>query len=211
MNVSEFATLPVRTTFLLLLFGAAYYLGYGTLRQEWRKDSPGSGIVAQYSRNGRPWRTFYDRNRDGKWDLWIDERAGHPYIISIDEDGDGVPSCIDQCDNDPRLIIESVCGCFETVDTDGDGRYDCEDGCPNDPNKFVPGICGCGVPDIDTDGDGKYDCEDGCPNDPNKIAPGVCGCGVPESLTDSDGDGPRQRVSVDAGKFMVVYFVPFRL
>ena len=91
MNVSEFATLPVRTTFLLLLFGAAYYLGYGTLRQEWRKDSPGSGIVAQYSRNGRPWRTFYDRNRDGKWDLWIDERAGHPYIISIDEDGDGKP------------------------------------------------------------------------------------------------------------------------
>jgi hypothetical protein len=23
--------------------------------------------------------------------MWIDERAGHPYIVSIDEDGDGKP------------------------------------------------------------------------------------------------------------------------
>jgi hypothetical protein len=91
MRASEIVTLPVRTGFLLLLFGAAYYLGYGTLREEWRKDSPGSGIVARYSRNGLPWRTFCDRNRDGKWDMWIDERAGHPYIVSIDEDGDGKP------------------------------------------------------------------------------------------------------------------------
>ena len=84
-------TLPARAVFLLLLFVAAYYLGYGTPHQEWREDSLSSGIVARYSRNGRPWRTYCDRNRDGKWDRWIDERAGHPYIISIDEDGDGIP------------------------------------------------------------------------------------------------------------------------
>ena len=23
--------------------------------------------------------------------MWIDERAGHPYIVSMDEDGDGMP------------------------------------------------------------------------------------------------------------------------
>ena len=91
MKVSGLVTLPVRAAFLLLLFATAYYLGYGTLREELREDSPESGMTARYSRNGRPWRTFCDRNHDEKWDMWIDERAGHPYIISLDEDGDGKP------------------------------------------------------------------------------------------------------------------------
>ena len=91
MKASEIVTLPVRAGLLLLLFAAAYYLGYGTLREETREESPGSGTMVRYSRNGRPWRTFCDRNRDGKWDMWIDERAGHPYIVSLDDDGDGRP------------------------------------------------------------------------------------------------------------------------
>ena len=91
MKASELVLLPVRAGFLLLLLGMAYTLGYGTLREDWRKDSPDSGIVARYSRNGRPWRTFCDRNRTGKWDMWIDERAGHPYIVSIDDNGHGKP------------------------------------------------------------------------------------------------------------------------
>jgi len=91
MKASELVSLPVRAGFLLLLLGAAYSLGYGTLREEWRKESPESVIVARYSRNGRPWRTLSDRHRTGKWDMWIDERAGHPYIVSIDDDGDGKP------------------------------------------------------------------------------------------------------------------------
>ena len=69
----------------------AYYYGYGIPLEEWRKESPEMGVVASYSRNGRPWRTFYDRDRNRKWDVWIDERAGRPYIVSIDDDGDGEP------------------------------------------------------------------------------------------------------------------------
>jgi hypothetical protein len=73
------------------MFALAYYWGYGTLRQDWRQDLPKTGIVARYTRNGRPWRIFYDRDRNGKWDQWIDERAGHPFIVSLDNNGDGRP------------------------------------------------------------------------------------------------------------------------
>jgi hypothetical protein len=87
----DLVTLPLRTGVLLFLLGAAYYYGYGTPHEEWRKESPETGVVARYSRNGRPWRTFYDRDQNRRWDMWIDERAGRPYIVSIDEDGDGEP------------------------------------------------------------------------------------------------------------------------
>jgi len=86
-------TLPIRAGVLLILWGLAYYYGYGTLREEWRKETPETGSVVRYTRNGRPWRVFCDRHRNGKWDKWIDERAGHPYIVSIDHDGDGKPDC----------------------------------------------------------------------------------------------------------------------
>lgn len=91
MKRIDLITFPFRVVLLLLLFGLAYYFGYGTLREEWRQDLPKTGIVARYTRNGRPWRIFYDRDRNQKWDMWIDERAGRPYIVSIDEDGDGKP------------------------------------------------------------------------------------------------------------------------
>lgn len=91
MKSTEYATLPVRATFLVFLFGMAYYLGYGTPQEAWRKASRENGIEARYTRNGRLWRTFCDRNQNGTWDMWIDERAGHPYIVSTDEDGDGMP------------------------------------------------------------------------------------------------------------------------
>lgn len=75
----------------MILWAAAYYYGYGTPHEEWRKQSPGTGLVARYTRNNRSWRTFFDRDLNGKWDMWIDERAGHPFIVSIDNDGDGKP------------------------------------------------------------------------------------------------------------------------
>lgn len=49
------------------------------------------GVVVRYTRNGRPWRTVCDRDRNGQWDVWIDERAGRPFIVSIDTNGDGKP------------------------------------------------------------------------------------------------------------------------
>jgi hypothetical protein len=91
MRVLDLATLPIRAGVLLLLMGMAYYYGYGTPSEEWRKESPETGIAVRYTRNGRPWRTLYDRDRNCKWDMWIDERAGRPYIVSIDDDGDGTP------------------------------------------------------------------------------------------------------------------------
>jgi hypothetical protein len=86
----ELITLPIRTLVLLFLLYGAYYFGYGTPTEEWRKETPG-GVVARYTRNGRPWRIFYDRDRDRKWDMWIDERAGTPFIVSIDDNRDGSP------------------------------------------------------------------------------------------------------------------------
>jgi hypothetical protein len=91
MKPGDFLTLPARATFLLLLFGLAYYLGYGTPKEDWRKDSPETGVVVRYTRNGRSWRICYDRDRNQKWDMWIDERAGQPYIVTIDDNGDGRP------------------------------------------------------------------------------------------------------------------------
>jgi hypothetical protein len=91
MKVLDLVTLPIRTGVLLSLCGMAYYFGYGKPQEEWRKESPEMGVVARYTRNGRPWRTFYDRDRNCKWDIWIDERDGRPYIVSIDDDGDGKP------------------------------------------------------------------------------------------------------------------------
>lgn len=91
MRRIELITLPLRTVVLLFLLYAAYYFGYGTPLEEWRKESPETGVVAKYTRNGRPWRIFYDRDRDRKWDMWIDQRAGHPFIVSIDDNYDGEP------------------------------------------------------------------------------------------------------------------------
>jgi hypothetical protein len=89
MKIHDLITLPVRSAVFLLLWAMAYYYGYGTLREESREESSETGVMVRYTRNGRPWRTLCDRDKDGKWDVWIDERAGQPYIVSIDTDGDG--------------------------------------------------------------------------------------------------------------------------
>jgi len=91
MKALNLVTLPIRAGVLLILWGFAYYHGYGTAREESRKESPETGLAACYTRNGRPWRIFCDRDRNGKWDRWVDERSGRPYIVSIDDDGDGKP------------------------------------------------------------------------------------------------------------------------
>ena len=93
MNTRDFLTLPVRSTAFLLLWTMAYYYGYGTIREASREESTQMGVLIRYTRNDRPWRTVCDRNRDGKWDVWIDQRAGKPYIVSSDTDGDGKINC----------------------------------------------------------------------------------------------------------------------
>ena len=91
----EFITLPIRAAVLLALVGLAYYLGFGSPSEESRTESEANGVEARYTRDGRPWRIFRDRNRDQKWDMWIDERGGTPVLVSIDTDGDGSPD-VDQ-------------------------------------------------------------------------------------------------------------------
>jgi len=91
MKPLDLVTLPIRAGVLIFLWSAAYYYGYGALHEEWREELPGMGLVVRHTRNSRPWRIFYDRDRNGKWDKWIDERAGHPFIVSIDDNGDGKP------------------------------------------------------------------------------------------------------------------------
>jgi len=86
----ELLTLPIRTTVLLFLLWGAYYAGDGDPQLDWRKETE-SGVVAKYSRNNRAWRIFYDRNRDKRWDMWIDERGGSNLIVSLDDNGDGEP------------------------------------------------------------------------------------------------------------------------
>ena len=89
MKFLDLISLPLRTAVLFILLGLAYFFGYGTLHADWSHESPEMGVMVRYTRNGRPWRTFCDLDRNGRWDKWIDERAGHPFIVSIDDDGDG--------------------------------------------------------------------------------------------------------------------------
>ena len=87
----ELITLPLRTVVLLVLVGLAYYLGFGNPTEEWREESEKTGVVARYTRDGRPWRIFYDRDSDRRWDMWIDERGGQPFLVSVDTNADGQP------------------------------------------------------------------------------------------------------------------------
>jgi hypothetical protein len=91
LNRLELLTLPIRTIVLLILLYGAYSFGYGEPVEEWRKEAEDGEVVARYTNNGRPWQIFYDRDRDRRWDMWIDERSGPPVIVSVDDDFDGRP------------------------------------------------------------------------------------------------------------------------
>lgn len=111
MKALDLVTLPIRAGVLLILWGLAYYHGYGTPREEWRKESPETGLAARYTRNGRPWRIFCDLDRSGKWDRRVDERSGRPYIVSIDDDGDGKPDREeDEWENRFQPAAQRSCG-----------------------------------------------------------------------------------------------------
>lgn len=111
----------------------------------------------------------------------------------IDNDNDKVCQPQDQCDSNPAITTQTVCGC-STADQDGDGWLDCVDDCDSDPLKHEAGVCGCGTPDKDSDGDGTLDCQDQCPSDINKTMPKLCGCGNLEPTKDENGNG-----IIDAG------------
>jgi hypothetical protein len=69
----------------------------------------------------------------------------------VDNDGDGIADCFDQCD--------------ASIDTDGDGTPDCTDPCDDRIDSDGDGTPDCTDPcddRIDTDGDGIPDCEDDC-------------------------------------------------
>lgn len=67
----------------------------------------------------------------------------------LDEDGDGVPDCIDSCPQDPDKSDPGVCGCgiadsdVNLTDSDGDGSPDCIDACPSNPWKSEADECDC--------------------------------------------------------------------
>jgi hypothetical protein len=135
------------------------------------KDNPnikfGEHIVINYcSETGA---SFFDYP-----EIWTDPHVGVCGCDTpVDSDHDGIPSCMDVCDNDPLKTSPGVCGCgVADTDTDYDGTPDCNDGCPSDPNKIAPGQSGCGVcgvadTDTDTDHDTHPDCVDACPLNPN--------------------------------------------
>lgn len=94
----------------------------------------------------------------------------------LDEDDDGVPNGIDQCDEEAGTLERQGC---PRKDTDGDGIEDKLDSCPDKVGTAARQ--GCPVPD--KDGDGIEDDQDDCPE-----VPGVAkarGC----PLKDRDNDG----------------------
>lgn len=88
---SELVTLPFRTAFLLLLLWIAYTQGDTVPVEASRTDTGQGPITARFDKSGRPWRTVQDRDRDGRWDVWIDERNGRPFVVSVDTNADGRP------------------------------------------------------------------------------------------------------------------------
>jgi cysteine-rich repeat protein len=130
---------------------------------------------------------------------------------ALDPDGDGTPSCYDECPDDPDKIDPGACGCGvadEDVDQDGtldcsdpcpdlsppypdrdgDGTPDCSDECPDEPGLATFGPCDCETTGTgDRDGDGVDDCADDCPDDPDKTSGATCGCGEIEVDADEDG------------------------
>jgi hypothetical protein len=64
----------------------------------------------------------------------------------LDEDGDGVPSCADECPTRPG-DKKSQDGC-PTLDADGDGVLDKDDQCPNEPETINGFHDADGCPDV---------------------------------------------------------------
>ncbi|WP_184171511.1 hypothetical protein [Rhabdobacter roseus] len=88
----------------------------------------------------------------------IEYRVYNAFVI-LDDDGDGVPNCIDQCPTGD-----------DSIDSDGDGIPDCNDACNGSNNKSAL---------IDTDGDGLFNnCDTDSDND-----------GIPDSVEDTNGNG----------------------
>lgn len=96
-----------------------------------------------------------------------------------DDDGDGVPSCADQCPGTPAGAKVDKKGC--PTDSDGDGVFDGIDRCPDTPKGAPVDAQGC---PLDSDGDGVIDLTDACPNTPKGAIVDARGC-----PKDSDGDG----------------------
>ena len=91
-----------------------------------------------------------------------------------DEDGDGVPNCLESCVADPLKQAPGECGCgTPDTDSDADGVADCQDQCPQDPStsaaclgyvpanfdptgidwsQLVGAALDCGTTTLDTDG-----------------------------------------------------------
>lgn len=118
-------------------------------------------------------------------------------LVTVDNDGDGVPNRVDNCPN--QFGPESTGGC---PDTDMDGIVDKDDACPTLPGKAR--YKGC----PDTDKDGIIDTQDKCPEeagpestmgcpdmdedgvaDADDACPEKAGSAEHQGCPDSDGDG----------------------
>ncbi|MFL5348870.1 MAG: OmpA family protein [Hyalangium sp.] len=99
----------------------------------------------------------------------------------MDEDGDGVPNGLDQCDEEAGTPERQ--GCPRT-DKDGDGIEDKLDQCPDEVG--VAAYQGCPMPDQDKDG--VEDARDACPSEPGPEISRGC------PLKDRDKDGVEDDV-----------------
>jgi len=115
-----------------------------------------------------------------------------------DEDGDGIPNCIEVPKGIPVDTDENGTPDYKDNDSDGDGIYDSEECGDFSGNQMCSDTNGNGLPDyrdIDSDGDGIPDSEE-CPGyEENQKCPDSDEDTVPDYIDDdSDGDGIPDRI-----------------
>lgn len=115
-----------------------------------------------------------------------------------DEDGDGIPNCIEVPKGVPVDTDENGTPDYLDKDSDGDGIPDSEECADFAKDQMCTDTNGDGLPnyrDIDSDADGIPDSEE-CPDyEQNQKCPDTDGDGLPDYIDeDSDGDGIPDRV-----------------
>ncbi len=111
--------------------------------------------------------SFGNNNSSGDDDFEISqqEQAAEQIAATQDNDNDGIPDSLDECDNTPAGIAVGANGCG--LDGDLDGVADYKDECVQTPADVQVDTQGC---PLDQDADKIADYKDECPNsDPNNL------------------------------------------
>lgn len=107
-----------------------------------------------------------------------------------DQDQDGVPDSLDDCDNTQSGQDVNDAGCSEyQIDDDLDGVPNAEDKCSNTPFDTAVDTDGCSSAqkEVDTDGDGVNDPNDLCPDSNPELTIDEDGCNLAQKDSDNDG------------------------